>query len=274
MFTYFISVCNRSPLFFYFWKKIRTIRFSLQKWILHLSLPKIRTLVQYVSVIAWVFDFQKFITITDVSLQPMNIACAPIVSICSQHGLSHQRYTKYLIPFGCGVLFEHSFSLIHRPFFLLWPTDEKNCAEENSEMSSTGLLSYRYKWYFLCRIWWFDFSILIVILSGSALQDEIKSCTAVLMLSSSPASFSIYGIFIPKVRVPSSSHLKIINIDELCPKVDSPLERTSEGNPRVQDVDQLQNPTKNPFTYLMSTVAFFKPQMIYFVVVFFFFFFF
>ena len=106
-------------------------------------------------------------------------------------------------------------------------------------------------------------------LSGSALQDEIKFCTAVLMLTSSPASFSIYGIFIPKVRVPSSSHKKIINFDELCPKVDSPLERTSEGNPRVQDVDQLQNPTKNPFTYLMSTVTFFKLQMIYFVVYFF-----
>ena len=95
-------------------------------------------------------------------------------------------------------------------------------------------------------------------LSGSALQDEIKSCTAVLMLTSSPASFSNYGIFIPKVRVPSSSHKKIVNIVELCPTVDSPLERTSEGNPRVQDVDQVQNQTKNPFTYLMSTVAFFK----------------
>ena len=89
------------------------------------------------------------------------------------------------------------------------------------------------------------------------------------MLTSSPASFRNYGIFIPKVRVPSSSHKKIVNIVELCPTVDSPLERTSEGNPRVQDVDQIQNPTKNPFTYLMSTVAFFKLQMIYFVVYFF-----
>ena len=83
---------------------------------------------------------------------------------------------------------------------------------------------------------------------GSALQDEIKSCTAVLMHTSSRASFSNYGIyFIPKVRVPSSSHKKIINIVELCPTVDGPLERTSEGNPRVQYVDQVQNPTKNPF---------------------------
>ena len=56
--------------------------------------------VQYVSVIAWVFDFRKFITITDVSLQAMHIACAPIASICSQHGLTHERYTKYLIPWG------------------------------------------------------------------------------------------------------------------------------------------------------------------------------
>ena len=77
-------------------------------------------------------------------------------------------------------------------------------------------------------------------LAQSALQDEIKSCTAVLnKLTSSPASFSNYGIFIPKVRVPSSSHNKIINIVELCPTVDSPLERTSEGNPRVQYVDQV-----------------------------------
>ena len=56
--------------------------------------------VQYVSVIAWVFDFRKFITITDVSLQAMYIACAPIASICSQHGLTHERYTKYLVPWG------------------------------------------------------------------------------------------------------------------------------------------------------------------------------
>ena len=107
-------------------------------------------------------------------------------------------------------------------------------------------------------------------LSGSALQDEIKSCTAVLMHTSSPASFSNNGIFILKVRVPSSSHKKIINIGELCPTVDSPLERTSEGNPRVQHVDQVQHQTKNPFTYLMSTVASFnlKLQMICFIVYF------
>ena len=95
-------------------------------------------------------------------------------------------------------------------------------------------------------------------LSASALQDEIKSCTAVLMHTSSRASFSNNGIFISKVRVPSSSHKKIINIGELCPTVNSPLECTSEGNPRVQHVDQVQNQTKNPFTYLMSTVASFK----------------
>ena len=35
---------------------------------------------------------------------------------------------------------------------------------------------------------------------------------------------------------------------ELSPTVDSPLERTAEGNPRVQHVDQVQNQTKNPFT--------------------------
>ena len=89
------------------------------------------------------------------------------------------------------------------------------------------------------------------------------------MHTASPASFDNYGIFIPKVREPSSSHKKIINIVELCPTVDSPLERTSEGNPRVQDVDHVQNTTKNPFTYLLSTVAFFnKLQMICFIVYF------
>ena len=104
-------------------------------------------------------------------------------------------------------------------------------------------------------------------LSGSALQDEIKSCacTAILMHTSSPASYDNYGIFIPKVMATSCSHREIINIVDLCPTVDSPLERTSEGNPRVQDVDQVQNPTKNPFTYLMSTVAFVKLQMICFI---------
>ena len=57
-------------------------------------------MVLYVFVIAWVFDFRKFITITDVSLQAMYIACAPIASICSQHGFTHERLTKYLIPWG------------------------------------------------------------------------------------------------------------------------------------------------------------------------------
>ena len=40
--------------------------------------------------------------------------------------------------------------------------------------------------------------------------------------------------------------------------IDSPLERTYEGNSRVQHVDQVQNQIKNPLTYLMSTVASFK----------------
>ena len=54
--------------------------------------------VQYVSVITWVFDFRKFITITDVSLQAIYIACAPSASLCSKHWLSHKRCTKYPIP--------------------------------------------------------------------------------------------------------------------------------------------------------------------------------
>ena len=46
--------------------------------------------IQYVSVIAWVFDFGKFITTTDVSLQAMYIACAQITSLCSQYGFIHE----------------------------------------------------------------------------------------------------------------------------------------------------------------------------------------
>ena len=64
---------------------------------------------------AWVFDFRKFITLADVSLQPMYIACAPIVSICSQHGLTHQRYSKYLIPWGAECF---SSILSNSPIFL------------------------------------------------------------------------------------------------------------------------------------------------------------
>ena len=46
--------------------------------------------IQYVSVIAWVYDFRKFITMTDVSLQAICIACTPIASFCSQHGHTHE----------------------------------------------------------------------------------------------------------------------------------------------------------------------------------------
>ena len=70
---------------------------------------------------------------------------------------------KISISMGCKV-FEHLFSLNSLIFFLLWLTDKKICGEKNSEMSSTGLLSHRYKRILvLCRIWWFDFSIPIVI---------------------------------------------------------------------------------------------------------------
>ena len=55
-------------------------------------------ILQYASVIAWVFDFRKFITITDVSLQAMCIACATIASLCSEDGFIHERRTKYLVP--------------------------------------------------------------------------------------------------------------------------------------------------------------------------------
>ena len=58
-------------------------------------------------VIAWVFDFRKFITITDVSLQAMYIACAPIASLCSQDGFIHERHTKYLVPWMKSIGFEH-----------------------------------------------------------------------------------------------------------------------------------------------------------------------
>ena len=93
----------------------------------------------------------------------------------------------------------------------------------------------------------FDYHSLVLIY-------KMRSSLAPPYLCTLPASFDNYGILIPKGRVPSSSHKKIINIVELCPTVDSPLERTSEGNPRVQYVVQVQNPTKNPFTYLISKI--------------------
>ena len=81
-----------SPSFFWVYS------FSVLSW--QLFSPGKFVFIQYVSVIAWVFDFRKFIIITDVSLQAMYIACAPIASICSKHGLTHERLTKYLIPWG------------------------------------------------------------------------------------------------------------------------------------------------------------------------------
>ena len=104
-------------------------------------------------------------------------------------------------------------------------------------------------------------------LSGSALQDEIKSCTAVLIHTSSPASFSNGGIFIPKVRVPRSSHKKTVSIVELCPTVDSPLDRTSEGNPS-NTLTKFKTRLRTHLHIWMSTVAFFKLQMICFIVFF------
>ena len=72
--------------------------------------------LQCVSAIAWVFDSRKFITITDVSLQGMHLACAPIVSLCSQDGFIDERYTNYLIPWVKSS-FQAFFSL-NSPIFL------------------------------------------------------------------------------------------------------------------------------------------------------------
>ena len=78
-------------------------------------------------VIAWVFDFRKFITITDVfittdvhSLQSNREHLFPAWAFPSKIYKIHNSI-------GFRVLFEHSFSPIHRYFFLLWPTDEKKC---------------------------------------------------------------------------------------------------------------------------------------------------
>ena len=74
--------------------------------------------------------------------------------------LTHERMTKYHGVQSSFHAFFLSNSLIFRPF--LANRRERKFAE----MSSTGLLSYRYKWYHdfcRCRIWWFDFSFPIVI---------------------------------------------------------------------------------------------------------------
>ena len=100
----------------------------------------------------------------------------------------------------------------------------------------------------------------------------------------SPSSFTPWNIFLgislPKTEQKDHFSCQFFNISNpqsdgcggiTWPSSDSPLERTSEGNSRVQDVDQVQNPTKNPFTNLMSTVKFFKLQMIHFVVYYYYF---
>ena len=108
---------------------------------------------------------------------------------------------------GCRVVFEHFFSLIHRSFFLLRLTDEKKiCREENSEMSSTGLLSYRCKWYFLYRTWWFDFSFSIVI-SDISLQPICTGYSDILnvflnidILNIDILNIDILNVYLPEDR--------------------------------------------------------------------------
>ena len=109
-----VHVCVRVCVCLCLWRETLTSPSVCQTFVILLVLPQRTTVliapglqgyfgvnrVQYVSVIAWVFDFRKFITITDVSLQAMHIDCAPIANICSQHGLTHERYTNYLIPWG------------------------------------------------------------------------------------------------------------------------------------------------------------------------------
>ena len=69
-------------------------------------------LVQYVSVIAWVFDFRKFITITNVhSLQSSRERLFPAWAFPS-------KIYKMLNSIGFRVLFEHSFSLANSLIFL------------------------------------------------------------------------------------------------------------------------------------------------------------
>ena len=66
-------------------------------------------------------------------------------------------------------------------------------------------------------------------------------------VTSSPASFSNYGIFVPKARAPSSSNEEIVHIVELCPTVDSPLRRNTlpkeiqESNTLTKFKTQLRN---------------------------------
>ena len=105
-----------------------------------------------------------------------------------------------------------------------------HCAHSSSFLKdSLGILSIIILFYFTT-----------ISLSGSALQNEIKSCTTILMLTFILASFNNYAIlFISKVRrVTSPSHKDIIHIVELCPTVDSPLEGTSE---EIQESNALSN---------------------------------
>ena len=84
-------------------------------------------------------------------------------------------------------------------------------------------------------------------LSGSALQDEIKTCTTVLMLISSPpppplASTTTRSGYSFQNQDMQFQQQGTIHIVALCPTVNSPLERTSEGNPGVRYAVEVQNP--------------------------------
>ena len=84
----------------------------------------------------------------------MYIARAPIASLCSKDGSIHDRYTKYhdrytkYLVLWVESTFRAFFSLNSSIFLPSLANRQKICREENSEMPSTGLLSYRYNWYF------------------------------------------------------------------------------------------------------------------------------
>ena len=109
-------------------------------------------------------DFWKFITITNVSLHAMHIACTPIANPCSQHRLTHEKIQNTEFH-GCRAVFEHFFSLnlpIFLPSLANW-WKGKFVERKTQKCRAPTCLAIAIADIFLCKIWWFDFSIPIVI---------------------------------------------------------------------------------------------------------------
>ena len=114
---------------------------------------------------------------------------------------------------------------------------------------------------------WFDYHSLVLLYKMRSSLAPPYLCTLLPRRASATTGYSF------RKSGPSSSHKKITwsTLSSFVPQSivlwNALPKEIQESN--TLTVDQVQNPTKNPFTYLMSSVAFFKLQMICFIVFFF-----